>query len=61
MKAMANLSRQTVGKVSIDENEVNKELTTKDTGVFYNDTIVRVRNNADVTATLPSGSKIGYK
>lgn len=45
--------------VSIDENEVNKELTTSDTGVYYNDTIVRVRNGADVRATLPSGAKIG--
>lgn len=45
--------------VFIDENEVNKELTTKDTGVFYNDTIVRVRNGSDVKATLPENSKIG--
>ena len=45
--------------VHIDENEVNKELTTVDTGVFYNDTIVRVRKGADVKATLPSGAKIG--
>jgi uncharacterized repeat protein (TIGR02543 family) len=45
--------------VSIDENEVNKELTTSETGVYYNDTIVRVRNGADVRATLPDGAKIG--
>lgn len=45
--------------VSIDENEVNKELTTSETGVYYNDTIVRVRNGSDVRATLPSGAKIG--
>ena len=43
----------------IDENEVNKELTTKDSGVFYNDTIVRVRNGSDVKAELPTGAKIG--
>ena len=43
----------------IDENEVNKELTTKDTGVFYNDTIVRVRNGSDVKATLDPDAKIG--
>ena len=43
----------------IDENEVNKELTTSETGVFYNDTIVRIRNSSNVTATLPSGAKIG--
>lgn len=45
--------------VSIDENEVNKELTTSETGVYYNDTIVRVRNGADVRATLPDGAKLG--
>ena len=45
--------------VHIDENEVNKELTTKDTGVFYNDTIVRVRKSSDVKAELPTGAKIG--
>lgn len=45
--------------VSIDENEVNKELTTKDSGVFYNDTIVRVRKGSDVKATLPDGYRIG--
>ena len=46
-------------KVAIDENIVNKELTTKDTGVYYNDTIVRVRNGSNVKASLPSGAKIG--
>ena len=45
--------------VSIDENVLNKELTTSTTGVFYNDTIVRVRDGADVTAKLPDNSKIG--
>ena len=45
--------------VHIDENEVNKELDTVDSGDYYNDTIVRVRNGSDVKATLPSGSKIG--
>lgn len=45
--------------VHIDENQVNKELTTSTTGVFYNDTIVRVRKGADVKATLPSGAKLG--
>lgn len=43
----------------IDENVLNKELTTSTTGVFYNDTIVRVRNNSDVKATLPGDAKIG--
>ena len=46
-------------QVSIDENEVNKELTTSTTGYFYNDTIIRVRNGSDVKATLPSGAKAG--
>ena len=46
-------------QVFIDENQVNKELTSSTTGVFYNDTIVRVRNSSNVTATLPSGAKIG--
>ena len=45
--------------VDIDENVLNKELTTSTTGVFYNDTIVRVRDGANVTATLPANSKIG--
>ncbi|MBQ5347696.1 MAG: hypothetical protein IIU39_06590, partial [Ruminococcus sp.] len=46
-------------KVHIDENELNKELTTSSTGYYYNDTIVRVRNGSDVKATLPTGAKIG--
>lgn len=55
-----NITLPTDGwKAYIDENEVNKELTTKDTGVFYNDTIVRVRNGSDVKATLPGDAKIG--
>ena len=55
-----NITLPTDGwKAYIDENEVNKELTTEDTGVFYNDTIVRVRNGSDVKATLPNGAKIG--
>ena len=43
----------------IDENEVNKELTTSESGVFYNDTIVRIRNGSDVKVTLPEGAKVG--
>lgn len=46
--------------VSIDENEVNKELTTSDTGVFYNDTIVRVRDGSNVRASaVPAGATVG--
>ena len=46
-------------KIFIDENEVNKELTTSSSGVFYNDTIVRVRKGSDAKATLPTNAKIG--
>lgn len=45
--------------VKIDENVVNRELTSSTTGVYYNDTIVRVRNGSDVKAQLPDGAKIG--
>lgn len=43
----------------IDENEYNKELTTSNSGVYYNDTIVRIRYGSDVKATLPSGGRVG--
>ena len=45
--------------VSIDDNLVTKELTTDTSGVFYNDTIVRVRNGSDVKAELPGEATIG--
>lgn len=43
----------------IDENEVTREMYSADSGMFYNDTIVRLRNDNGVLTSLPSGAEVG--
>lgn len=43
----------------IDENVVTKEMYSADDGMYYNDTIVRVRNDNGVTVALPEGAEVG--
>ena len=48
--------------VFIDENAITKELTSEKSGIFYNDTIIRVRNGADMTGDsmqIPEGAETG--
>ena len=43
----------------IDENTVTKEMYGANSGRYYNDTIVRVRNDLDVNTPLPEGAEVG--
>ena len=45
--------------VSIEDNEITKEMTSDDNGVYYNDTIIRVTGDNNVNETLPEGAEAG--
>ena len=47
-------------RVFVDDHEITREKYTSTSGTYYNDTIIRVRNNAEGTATtLPTGAEVG--
>ena len=48
--------------VNIDDNQITKEMYSSNTGTYYNDTIIRVRNGADLTGEnmlIPDGAEAG--
>ena len=47
-------------RVFVDDHEITREKYTSTSGTYYNDTIIRVRNNAEGTVTtLPTGAEVG--
>ena len=46
-------------EVYVDDQAVTREMYSAESGKYYNDTIIRVRQNSDNEVTLPSGGKAG--